>query len=70
MGKDEFKIIITKTGEIKVLFEGLPEQKLKSYIEIFEEAIGPVKQIEAGGALPPSSPLIVDTDEDKEKTKI
>lgn len=41
---EEFEIIIKKNGEIIVRINGLGEKRIRHYRQIFEEAIGPIRE--------------------------
>jgi hypothetical protein len=65
---ENLKITISKNGEIIVNFGELDERRLKNYIELFEEVIGPVKQIKSSDADPvPTALRISDSEREKEE---
>ena len=68
MPKDEFKIIISKSGEIKVVMDGFVEEKVNNYTRMFEDVIGPVvHRIESDGSPSPSSTAITDNNKKKQE---
>ena len=75
MNYDEFTIVIKKNGEIVVRIEGMEDRKVRHYREIFEDTIGPVKEIiEASDDAPPGGVRYSDHkksgEEDKDKNKL
>lgn len=71
MSTDEFEIIIKKNGEIIIKLDGLGEKKIRHYREIFEEAIGPVRQIidVNSEAMPPGAVHLAETEHAEEEEK-
>ncbi len=45
MTTDEFEIVIKKNGTIYVRFDDVDEKKVRHYKEIFEEVIGPTREV-------------------------
>lgn len=71
MNYDEFEIIITKNGEIRVKLNGLEEKKIRYYREILEEAIGPVRKVIeiSGEETPPGTVRFTETERKKTQAK-
>ncbi|MCX7766261.1 MAG: hypothetical protein N2246_06115 [Candidatus Sumerlaeia bacterium] len=73
MNTDEFEIIIKKNGEIIVKLDGLGEKKVRHYREIFEEAIGPIRQVidVSNESMPPGSVHLTEIEQTdtREKSK-
>ncbi len=72
---EEFRIIIKKNGEVWVDLGNMEPQRLRSYRELFEETIGPIKSeiASTGGGTPGAvglTDLGKDEDSDKEREKI
>ena len=45
MPKEEFKIRVTKKGEVFVEMEGLPPRRVKDLVQFMEETLGPAHQL-------------------------
>ncbi len=67
---ENFKLTVTKEGEIIVDFGVADEIVIKQYIKLFEEVIGPVREItipESDGI--PVTAKFIDKEREKEKEK-
>lgn len=73
---EKLKIRVTKEGEIIVDFDQTEQVIIKKYIELFEEVIGPVREIPVTDSdMRPAAVKIIDqerekiTEEEKSKKK-
>jgi len=68
---EEFKIKITKTGEVWVDLRGLGEQRVRELRQMLEEIIGPVlERLTVGGDETPGPAVRFVTDENEERFRI
>jgi hypothetical protein len=49
MPAEEFRIRITRKGEIFVEIDGLPPRRIKDLASYFEETLGPIQSVESTG---------------------
>lgn len=71
MNSEEFEIVIKKSGEIVVKLDNLEKKRVRHYRELFEEAIGPTRDVVEIGddGVPPGMVRYSDADKKKEEEK-
>jgi len=66
---DNLKVKINKEGEIIVEFGEMSEKRIKEYVDLFEEIIGPTKEVVSSDT-EPTPVAIIRADEEREQESI